>query len=366
MLSFYPEMELFAPEFKSINDKRNDLQNDRSALLYDLAIAILARNDATKDEEDEFRRLSDRLNSLDGMREYREEAMGSLSARHDLVEKKNRAGKKIAEIDDSLEERKLSLGAVLFEQRSMGVLDSSIDFLDEDAKVYRKLTESGDKSFLRKLSDKRNLKDFDRMRRERYVGYSDRLFEEGKEDLVTGGKAARLISDIRSLENERLQLRNSLDEVEKRIAAFDERAGLSGEDVRKLDKSIKESESAFYCDAVAYAERLYSKAETWIDENTGEDVLSILERLIQVDRELDDLKHDEEKLYRTAKERDIRSLIDENFRRIYALEDEKKRIDEKIDSLYAEIRSLKNDLGKLSPSNDEGFGEEGRGGDWDL
>lgn len=359
-------MELFAPEFKSINDKREDLRNDRSALLYDLAIAVLARNDETKDEEDEFRRLSDSLNSLDGMREYRAEAMGSLSARHDLVEKKSRTEKKMAEIDGSLEERKLSLGAVLFEQRSMGVLDSSVDFMDEDARVYRKLTESGDKSFLKKLSDRKNLKDFDRLRRERYVGYADRLFEEGKEGLVTGEKAAKLISDIRNLESERLQLRNTLDDVEKRIAAFDERDGLSGEDVRKLDESIKESESSFYCDAVAYAERLYSKAETWIDENTGEDVLSILERLIQVDRELDDLKKDEEKLYRTAKERDIRSLIDENFRRIYALEDEKKRIDEKIDSLYAEIRDLKDDLGKLSPSNDEGSGEEERGGDWDL
>ena len=359
-------MELFAPEFKSINDKREDLRNDRSALLYDLAIAVLARNDETRDDEDEFGRLSDRLNSLDGMREYRAEAVGSLSARHDLVEKKNRIEKKLAEIDGSLEEKKLSLGAVLFEQRSMGVLDRSVDFMDEDARVYRKLTESGDKSFLKKLSYRKNLKDFDKLRRERYVGYSDRLFEEGKEGLVTGEKAVKLISDIRNLESERMKLRNLLEDFKKRIAAFDEKDGLSGEDVKKLDESIKESESAFYCDAVAYAERLYSKAETWIDENTGEDVLSILERLILLDRELDDLKRDEEKLYLAAKERDIRSLIDDNFRRIYALEDEKKRIDEKIDSIYAEIRALKDELGKLSPSNDEDSGEEGRGGDWDL
>ncbi len=260
-------------------------------------------------------------------------------------------------LETSLEEararlldEKLKLGAIIYEQCSLSLLDSAI-FLDvysdvqsEKAYLERRLG----KGLWNKFSSKAGLNKVRGTQDKRYIKYADDLLSRNLASLIQGDSSREILSKvnqddalIKSLSEELYEVKEYLEHHQEENRRL-ERTGLE-----ESAKVASESAEAYYDSVVNYGNYLYEKGSSWIGENTPSEVLDLVESIIKAQDEYSSLCAMKERLRKEAKADDYKSLIEQERAKILILNKEKQRIDMQIAKHENEIEKLEMMIGRL-------------------
>ena len=249
----------------------------------------------------------------------------------------------ISNIKDTLSEEKIKLGAIIYEQCSLSLLDNAIFFdIYKDVnseKKYIKNLEDG--SIWGKFASKAGLGKVRSSQDKRYLKYADSIIDRGLSTALKGESAKKILSSIEKNMETFSEMKAELDEISSFL-------DLHAEEHRKLEKSeleeahkwAEEKEVAYYDSIVTYGNYLYDKGSSWVGENTPADILDLLENIIKSQAEYSSLYSTRERLKKEAKADDYKALIEQEQTKILILNREKEKIDIQIAKHEAEIKKL--------------------------
>lgn len=339
-------MELFEPRIKNMDDGRKRLEERKEELLLSLAECILKSTSLFSSDE-EASSLRRRKKELEELKSTRRSASGSISDRDGLSREVAELEKKVSELEEQEGEELSILGAIIFEQKNLGLLSDEISFMDGDISYIKALSSREGKNLFRRLMDQKKEKRFERNGRKRYMEYGRSLLHNCQETLVQSPRAQELSHSIRKRHEELSLIRGELEEKKRCLAVLESELEFEASDLKGLKNEIRSFGISIYQEELEFSRRLYDSASSWLDGSTPEEVLGILESLMELDRRMEALAEEEKKLYSRAQCESLRLLIEDDFKMIYALEEERRRLDDRIDEIYREIRSLKGQVEEM-------------------
>ena len=93
-----------------------------------------------------------------------------------------------------------------------------------------------------------------------------------------------------------------------------------------------------------HGQYLYENGQKWLREDTPSSLMDIIEEILKAEKDLANIDTRISGLSVEAEKNELRLLIEENRKRVEALRNEKKMIDEKILSLEKEIERMEEAL----------------------
>ena len=99
---------------------------------------------------------------------------------------------------------------------------------------------------------------------------------------------------------------------------------------------------------LAYGSYLFESGEKWVNESTPEEVLDIISSILETESAIKERDEKDREKVNSLRAEEIDALIRENSLHIKALEQEKRRIDAKIEALSRENSSLEEEKNALT------------------
>lgn len=313
-----------------MSEMKRVLLDKRNELFAHLSIATIEDSYEPKVGMSLRRELLSLIRENGKVEERSRDAVSSAARRAKIEALLANTEKKKQALKENLNRNYTLLGELMFEQRKMNVLSEKIDFLEDDYRQYLRMQDEGAQGPLRRMLSRLDQSSFEKDGPRRYLNYARKLYEEGKEDLVTGERAEAIKREIETLSSR-------LDAQENAYSVL--RGKLEGEGI-PLEEGVNSTSSDLKKFLIGYGNYLFENGQKWIDENTPDDILDLISALLENERALDA----EERRIRAeegrAKAKEIDALIKENRMRIGALEAELERLEGKISTLRHEIMEL--------------------------
>lgn len=323
-----------------MSDKRdalNERKNELFALLsdtvirdgYDPPLGMNLKRELVFIMEENRRKAEQRKDALSSQARI-EKISSALSG---VEEKRNT-------IQKSLDEEYTRLGAIMFEQKKLGILDKRISYVDSDYATYLRLLE-GSQNPLRRVLSKFDLASFEKDAPLRYRNYSASLYRDGNENLLTGDNALGVKAVI-------AKLRARLEAQDEAYAMMKRKL----EEERKNKPEVEESNcSQEESLRISYGSYLFENGQRWIDSDTPDDILDVISSILEIEGEIDQEEGRIRKEEGMLKVKELDALISENLRRIDAIEAEIERLEAKISSIRHDIKTLEEQKGEIMASS---------------
>lgn len=246
---------------------------------------------------------------------------------------------------------KLRLGALIYEQCSLSLLDSSLfSEVYKDAKEekrYRDKAESN--AFLDRIFSKHGKAKMQRNNDSRFLSYAEYALDKKAIESLSGDNAKDLYKDAESSTKELKELSSSLDDLNAEIKAMeDRRRTLEKGDLERQENASFEAEDRLREQVIGYGNYLFDKGASWIGETTPTAVLDYLDSILKKQQEYSSLTNTMARLKKEAKADDFKALIEEEKAKILILQKEKERIDMQIAQIENEIERLEGSIDRLS------------------
>lgn len=266
------------------------------------------------------------------------------SERHDVLEKA------IEACQEKVECEKIKLGAIIYEQCSLSLLDNAIfsNIYKDVQNEQNHLKRQNAGGFWNVFSSKAGLKKVKSSQDRRYLKYADEVIDRKLSSSLKSEGATAVLNSIDSDLNELKAMNAECAEIKNFL-------DLHAEEHRKLEKSELEEAGEYrekmaeeYYDAiVVYGNYLYEKASSWIGENTPTEVLDLIEKILESQANYSKFNATRERLRKEAKVADYQALIKQERTKIMILEKEKEKIDNQIARHETEIRKLEMMIDRL-------------------
>ncbi len=246
---------------------------------------------------------------------------------------------------------KLRLGALIYEQCSLSLLDkalfSSVYKDVEEEKRY--IDKSGSNAFLDRIFSKHGKAKMQRSNDSRFLSYAESALDKKTFEALNGENAKALYSDAASSTEELKVLSSALEDLNIEIKTMeDRRRALEKGELEKLDSASYEADDRLREQVIGYGNYLFDKGASWIGENTPSDVLDYLDSILKKQQEYTSLTATMARLKKEAKADDIKALIEEEKAKILILQKEKERIDMQIAQIENEIERLEGSIDRLT------------------
>lgn len=249
--------------------------------------------------------------------------------------------------EEALEkETSLRLGTALYEQGTFGILDrKAFAGIYQDIEREKALAEGGDGRLVSKIASSLGKRKRIRDDEARFSAYAD-IAMAGNADI--SGTPAALLAQLRDITARASSLRIERDRLKEGLASRRAeylritKGGLEKQKdaVRKRDDEARDS-------IVSYGTFLYEKGASWVGEDTPEEVLALLERMLAIQNQQDSIAEERHRIAKAAKADDVQAMIDMEEDKIAMLLKEKERIEAEISSISANIARLRGRLENL-------------------
>lgn len=245
---------------------------------------------------------------------------------------------------------RLRLGALIYEQCSLGLLDRNrFSSVYADADEEKALSEKSEgKSIFGRLTSRSALSRLKRSDSSRYLDYSSLADDEENAIAISGLNAQSLVESLSSIkekrsvaDEERSSLEVFLSENLPRKRAL-EKGGSEENEERVSDREAGMREAL-----INYGNYLYDRGGSWVGEETPTEVLDILQRIIDTQNTYRELNDRKSKLKAEAKADDYKALILQEREKIEILEGEREKIALQIEEIKKEIARLESLVDKL-------------------
>lgn len=261
--------------------------------------ALMRENEARRKSIDENREISERLSSIE-------------TAIADELEK-------MREDEALLEEKLVKIGRYLTASCASGTASYTAERRNPFKRVLEKMDPAmGQKEEMRRL----------RSLSESFL--SSEVIDGLDDELI------RLRSDAVRLRNDISMRADTLSSLEAERA---KQNALLHQDVPLLEED--EAHLAYGC-------YLFESGEKWVNESTPEEVLDIISSILETESAIKERDEKDREKVNSLRAEEIDALIRENILHIKALEEEKRRIDEKIEALNRENSSLEEEKNALT------------------
>ena len=340
--------ELFLETEKNIEDTTESLResfhtlgsmvfNDLSVLPVEMGVSLL--EEVRKAEKERTEAYGKR----DGDREFQKNYS-------EKKERKIQVDEELLALRDDEKSLRLRLGALIYEQCSLGILDrdkfSSV-YADSDEEKALSAKAEG-KSLFSRLSSRSALSRLKKSGSSRYLDYSSLVDNEEVAILVSGANAEALVGSLRENKAKRDNLRREQDELElfltENLQEF-KRLGKGG--LEEDEERVRESEVSLRECLINYGNYLYDRGGSWIGEDTSPEILDVLQNIIETQNQYRDLNNRKARLQKEAKADDYKALIEEEKEKIRILEGEREKIASQIQDIKKEISRLEGLVRKL-------------------
>ena len=251
---------------------------------------------------------------------------------------------------------RLKLGALIYEQCSLDLLPrESFSSVYADADEEKSLSEkSQSKSFWSRFRSTSALSRMKRSDTTRYLDYSSFADNDATAIMISGEKAQNLISELRSVREERSGVQAEAQALEEYLTQnFQRRKALEKGGLDEDGSTLAEKQTEFDECIINYGNYLYDRGGSWIGENTPTEVLDCLQVILENQNEYARLQKRREQLQKEAKADDYKALIEEERNKIRILEEEKDRIDSQIEEIGKEIERLESLVERLVRTQDQ-------------
>ncbi|MGN1164720.1 MAG: hypothetical protein ACI4S4_07965 [Candidatus Ornithospirochaeta sp.] len=265
--------------------------------------------------------------------------------------------KRKIEVDEELlslrEEEKtirLRLGALIYEQCSLGLLDrAKFSSVYADSDEEKALSEKAEgKSFFSRLSSRSALSRLKKSDSSRYLDYSSLVDSEENALLVNGANAEALVTSLKKNKTERDALRIEQEELEMFLTEnLQEYRRLGKGGLEEDSERVGDSEVSLRECLINYGNYLYDRGGSWIGEETSPEILDVLQNIIETQNQYRDLNNRKSRLQKEAKADDYKALIEEEKEKIRILEGEREKIALQIEDIKKEISRLEGLVRKL-------------------
>ncbi len=256
--------------------------------------------------------------------------------------------RRIGQADDEIRMLSIRLGAMIYEECSLSLLDKEAfrivyDDVREDERLRR---EEG--NVLSRFLLRGQLKVRQRGEESRFLSYADLVKTGGLGSQLGSGKAEEALRCIQALEDERQSLSCDKSRLEAILSEGRERyreAVRGGEETLSGEAAARKAaeESAL----TEYGSYLYSRGSEWVDKDTPQELLDILSAMLEVHGQRDELVRSRSRIERDSKVEDCRAMIESEEGKIAVLEREKARIDREIQAIREEIGALEEKIRRL-------------------
>lgn len=266
--------------------------------------ALMRENEARRKSIDENREISERLSSIE-------------TAIADELEK-------MREDEALLEEKLVKIGRYLTASCASGTASYTAGLSDAGRRnPFKRVLEKIDPAMGQK----------EEMRRLRSLSESFLSSEviDGLDD-----ELIRLRSDAVCLRNDISMRADTLSSLEAERA---KQNALLHQDVPLLEEDEAH---------LAYGSYLFESGEKWVNESTPEEVLDIISSILETESAIKERDEKDREKVNSLRAEEIDALIRENILHIKALEQEKRRIDAKIEALSRENSSLEEEKNALT------------------
>ena len=261
------------------------------------------------------------------------------------------------EVDDEMEnlrveERdvRLCLGALIYEQCSLGLLDRSrFSSVYADSDEEKKLSEKAEgKSLFSRLSSRSALSRMKRSDNSRYLDYSSLIDDEENAVSLSGGNAETLVKKLESVKERRAVLFQEKEDKEYYLSQnISRRKALEKGGLDSDQERVEDSKAAYRESLINYGNYLYDRGGSWVGEKTPTEILDILQKIIEVQNGYRELNERKSKLQKEAKADDYKALIEEEKEKIKILLGERDKIDMQIEDIQKEINRLESLVDRL-------------------
>ena len=256
----------------------------------------------------------------------------------------------------SEKDMRLKLGALIYEQCSLDLLPrESFSSVYADSDEEKNLSEkSQSKSFWSRFRSSSALSRMKKSDTTRYLDYSSFADNDATALMISGEKAQDLISELRSVKEERSGVQAEEETLEAYLSQnLQRRKALEKGGLDEDDSTLEEKKTGFDECIINYGNYLYDRGGSWIGENTPTEVLDCLQVILENQNEYARLQKRREQLQKEAKADDYKALIEEERNKIRILEEEKSRIDSQIDEIGKEIERLESLVERLVRTQDQ-------------
>ena len=275
----------------------------------------------------------------------------------DFIEEFDSIKARKTEVDDQMEtlreeekDIRLRLGALIYEQCSLGLLDrEKFSSVYADADVEKTLSKKAEgKSFFSRISSRGALSRLKRSDSARYLDYSSLADVEGNAVALRGGNAETLVNKLEEINKKRSILSQERDEKEMYLSQnINTRKSLEKGATEVDDERVEDSRSNYVECLINYGNYLYDRGGSWIGEDTPTEILDILQKIIEIQNKYGELNERKNRLQKEAKADDYKALIEEEKEKIRILLNERDKIDLQIEDIEKEIKRLESLVDKL-------------------
>ena len=295
----------------------------------------------------EIRKAQDEKARADGKRA---EDLAFVKEYDSKRERKLLLDEEVENIREREKDVRLRLGALIYEQCSLGLLDrDKFSSVYADADEEKLLSEKAEgKSLFSRLASRSALSRLKKCDSSRYLDYSSLADSEENAVAISGINAKALVEELETIKAEKEKKEEEREELSVFISEnVSKRRGLEKGGLEENEDSVNDSQVSLRECLINYGNYLYDRGGSWIGEDTPPEVLDILQKIIDVQNEYKTLNERKNQLKAEAKADDYKALIEEEKERIRILEGEREKIALQIEDIKKEIARLESLVDRL-------------------
>ena len=280
----------------------------------------------------------------------REEDKEFITQFDEIKERKTIVDDEMENLREEERELRLRIGALIYEQCSLGLLDRDrFSSVYADSDEEKKLSEKAEgKSIISRLSSRSALSRLKRSDNARYLDYSSLVDVEENAVSLSGGNAVTLVKKLEEIKEKRSILFQEKEDKEYFLSQnISRRRLLEKGGVEKDDERVEDSQVAYKEALINYGNYLYDRGGSWIGETTPSEILDILQKIIEIQNEYRELNERKQRLQKEAKADDYKALIEEEKEKIKILLGEREKINMQIEDIEKEIKRLESLVDRL-------------------
>ena len=258
---------------------------------------------------------------------------------------------RIGEKNRELKLSRLRLGALVYEQCSLSLLDKSIfssvyDDVEEERLYSEKKNAEG---FIDRFFSLRGKAKLQRSTDSRLLGYASLVLDNDLSGALSGESAKSVYEECTACSSEIKELSARLSEISGYLDRSDsEKKALDKGGYEKLKADSDDKSDKLKEEIIGYGNYLFDRGASWIDQSTPSEILDYLDSILKSQNEYSALSNTLNRMMKEAKADDYKAQIEEEKARILILQKEKERIDLQISQIQAEIDRLEGTVDRLS------------------
>ena len=258
---------------------------------------------------------------------------------------------RIGEKNRELKLSRLRLGALVYEQCSLSLLDknifSSVYNDVEEERLYSEKKNS--EGFLDRFLSIRGKAKLQRSNDSRLLGYASLILDNDLSSSLSGDNAKSVCEECNACSTEIKELSSRLAEISEYLETSDsERKALDKGGYEKLKADFDDKSDKLREEIIGYGNYLFDRGASWIDQSTPSEILDYLDSILKSQNEYSALSNTLKRMMKEAKADDYKAQIEEERAKILILQKEKERIDLQISQIQAEIDRLEGTVDRLS------------------